>query len=291
MCLNPALQCIKNRHAKSLNSCNTSVSYVYCLATERNSLIERRQPFQAGAGNLKAAFIVSTGRTGTDFFTTLYNEVVSNAWSLHEPKPAFRGRAREFLQRDPTPVEKLRFRASRQLRHLLRPEDCYIETNYHLFAAIPLIRESFPDAYVVHVVRDGRAVVTSWLNRWRYITNDHIRPEHVPGDPAVDHWGDWNPLQKLAWYWVTVNRRVEQTKPDLTVKFEDIFKGERKGVYRVLELLPCSQYDTEDVEKYLNRKVNRNPMEFFPPYAEWPERWKKQFWEIAGEEMRKWGYA
>jgi len=237
------------------------------------------------------AFIFSTGRTGTDFFTTLFNEQVSNAWSLHEPNPAFRARSYQLVSRAPNLYKKLYFKIPRQWRHRKHPEKWYVETNYHLFAAIPLIRSTFPAGKLVHIVRDGRKVVTSWLNRYRYITNDHITPYDLTQNPARASWKQWNPLQKLSWYWKTVNEMVESQDPDLWLKFENIFQGpEHKDLFTLLEHLPGIDYDEAEIKALAGQSVNKNSIKFFPDYEGWPQFWKDQFWEIAGDTMTHYGY-
>ncbi len=56
---------------------------------------------------MKSVFITSTGRTGTDFFTTLFNDYVEKAWSLHEPRPTFRRRGQQMIGREHTVPELL----------------------------------------------------------------------------------------------------------------------------------------------------------------------------------------
>ena len=239
---------------------------------------------------MKYAYFASTGRTGTDFFTKLFNDVVENCWSLHEPRPAFRRKASKLISRPYSFFDCAYFKIPRIYRHLRRKEEWYVETNYHLFAAIPLIRKAFPESLVFHLVRDGRDVTTSWLNRFRYITNDHIVPVDIPGDKAREYWETWNPLQKLAWYWKTVNNHILTTPSDLMVKFEDIFQGEKKGCFQILDMFEGIEYRRERVMERLSEKVNENKRDFFPKYQEWPDKWKEQFWEIAGETMESFGY-
>jgi hypothetical protein len=237
------------------------------------------------------AFIVSTGRTGTDFFTTLFNSAaIPDAWSLHEPRPAFRARSYQLIGRQHTWFERLYFQFPRQRWHKPRAETWYVETNYHLFAAIPLIREAFPNAWIIHVIRDGRAVVTSWLNKYRYITNNHITPFSLPGDPAQADWPYWNPLQKLSWYWKTVNELVAEQQPDLWLSFEQLFRPPYADLYHMLDQLPLSYYDPDKVKELARRKVNRTQTPFFPSYEQWPRRWQEQFWHIAGPAMQRFGY-
>jgi hypothetical protein len=238
----------------------------------------------------RIAFIVSTGRTGTGFLTRLFDQGVPGAFSLHEPKPAFRRRSRAWMGRGATAAETRRFRRTRD--RFLREGDgsLYVENNYQLFAAIPMIRAVYPAAKVIHVVRDGRPVTTSYLNRWRYIKSDHITPGDVPGDPAQACWEAWTPVQKLAWYWTTVNRCVARQGPDLVVRFEEMFDAERSGLWKLLEFLEV-EYERETVERMASEPVNRNAVEFFPEYEQWPPHWKEQFWTIAGDAMAEFGYV
>ena len=240
---------------------------------------------------MKTIFITSTGRTGTDFFTTLFNDYVDNAWSLHEPRPAFRRRSHRLITRRPTLFERYYFRAPRIRRHSKQKAEYYVETNYHLATAFDFLREVFPETSIIHVIRDGRHVVTSWLNKYRYITNDHLLPEHVGDREALELWDRWNPLQKLAWYWKTINLLAVDRHPDLWVRFEDIFGGDRQGVFQVLDRFGGLSYDRGQVERLLDRKVNKTRTAFFPPYEQWPGFWKEQFDEIAGETMKRFGYT
>jgi len=237
----------------------------------------------------RTAFITSTGRTGTGFLTRLFNDCVSGAFSLHEPKPAFRRRSIAWMGRPPSVLERWRFARTRNGFMAGRPEALYVENNFQLFAALPLIREVFPDSRIIHIVRDGRAVTTSFLNRFRYITSDHITPDDVADDSASERWDGWSPVQKLAWYWSTVNRHVVGQDPDLVVRFEDMFDEDRSGLWRLLDCLDL-EYDRGPVLELASKRVNTNKSEFFPPYDEWPRSWQEQFWEVAGAAMEEFGY-
>lgn len=245
-----------------------------------------------GNHSMDTVFVTSTGRTGTDFITWLVNAHVDNAWSLHEPKPAFRRRSYELRARAPTRYERLYFQWPRRWRHARRPEHWYVETNYHLHAAMHLMRACFPGALIVHIVRDGREVVRSWLNRYRYIRDTHVTPFHVPGDAAQAWWRDWNPLQKLAWYWVNVNRTAAAQGPDMWFRYETLFDAERSPLLDLLDRMPGTHYDPAAIRAAFSRPVNASPPNrLFPPYEDWPRAWREQFWEIAGEEMQRLGYA
>lgn len=238
----------------------------------------------------RTAFIVSTGRTGTGFVTRLVNQTTENGFGLHEPSPAFRRRSRKLMS-DPFALSHLWYFKLTRHRLLTRKRtDWYVESNFQLFAAVPLLRRAFPGAVVVHILRDPRDVATSYLNRYRYVCSDHITPCDVPDDPNREAWKDWNPVQKLAWYWMTVVQHVDNQKPDLTVRFEDIFGGKKDGAFQLLDALPGLRYDRDMVYRVLDEKVNVNEKTFFPDFPDWPKQWQQQFMDITGDTMKRFGY-
>jgi hypothetical protein len=238
----------------------------------------------------RAAFIVSTGRTGTVALTQIINDRVANAWSLHEPKPAFRRRARRILREGHTKQDALYFLSTRRSRQALRSEPWYIECNHNIFSCLPMLRSVYPDAVIVNVIRDGREVVTSWLNRYSYIRTLDVTPMDHPGDPAAAQWKGWNPLQKTAWFWVTVNDVIEAAGPDHTLRFEELFHESGRGLEQLLSLFEGVRFERAELQAALTRKHNASTRSFIPPYEQWPAIWKQQFAEIAGEAMARHGY-
>ncbi len=134
-------------------------------------------------------------------------------------------------------------------------------------------------------------MVTSWLNKYRYITNNHITPFQLPDDRAQDHWHAWNPVQKLSWYWKTVNELVADQQPDIWLHFEELFRPPYRDLFRMLEALPIGSYNDATIEGMVKQKVNRAPSRFFPPYEQWPRQWQEEFLEIAGPAMERFGYT
>jgi hypothetical protein len=239
----------------------------------------------------RIALIVSTGRTGTLALTRILNDRVENAWSQHEPKPAFRRRAKRILREGHTKQDGLYFLASRRAWQALHPEKWYVESNHNLFTAIPMIRSVLPEVLIVHVIRDGRETVTSWLNRYSYIRTLSLTPMDRPGDPAAEQWERWNPLQKTTWYWVMTNAIIQAAEPDLTVRFEDLFHESARGFEALLQRLEGVRYDLDALRAAVSVKHHASSNALFPPYRDWPDVWKRQFDEIAGEAMVHHGYA
>ena len=239
---------------------------------------------------MKCAFITSTGRTGTGYFKYLFNDTVKNTYALHEPQPAFRSRSGRLISEGLKFGDVPYFKSARIWRHMFANKEVYIECNYHLASGMDVVRKAFPQAPIIHIIRDGRSIVTSWLNRNRYITNDHITPFEVKYKDAMAKWDKWNPLQRNTWYWKTINLNAQSKNPDLFIKFEEIFNKENTRLFEMLDLIGGLDYDKAEVQKTLEIKRNATKQEFFPKYKDWPEQWKEQYWEIAGDTMKHFGY-
>ena len=195
------------------------------------------------------------------------------------------------MRRGESMLDVMYFRSTRQRAHRRMDEDWYIENNFQLFAAMGLLRRAFPESKIAHVVRDGRHVVRSYLNRGRYITSDHITAMDVRGDRHATDWAGWSPIQKNAWFWATVNRHAREQGADVTIRFEDLFNGTTECLEGLLTDLGAPDLDRERAVTMMDRPVNTNREEEWPPFEEWSPEQQKEFFDIAGDEMAHWGYV
>lgn len=244
---------------------------------------------------MKKLFTLATGRTGTTFLAHFFNQVTTNSIARGEDKPAFLRRGYELVSRDSTVFERFYFKIYRELRmRKYQDKVWFMDTNNRLFScANKIIREVYPDARVYQVVRDGRDVVRSWMNRGRYFPADkgrRLTPAMVPNDPFLQRWDSMNALQKISWNWVTNNRIIEEQGPDDLYFFEGFFSSPYSEMYRLLDSLEGLEYDRATVDEALTKIINPSPTYVFPKYPDWPELWKEQFWEVAGETMEHYGY-
>lgn len=115
--------------------------------------------------------------------------------------------------------------------------------------------------------------------------NQHLeKPRPLPGDPHYRAWRGYSRLQKLAWFWAWVNESIEsrlEAVPEgqrLTLRIEDL--GTAAG--RLADF--CGLRGGEFESKRVVRGKSRE-------YAmEWDDRSRRQFNEIAGAGMKKYGY-
>ncbi len=97
----------------------------------------------------------------------------------------------------------------------------YCDANAFGFNFINYIHVNFPRAKFVHLVRDGYACVRSWSRRTASTYPDEIpsaaaiewllsKPVPYPSDPAHASWSSFDRVQKLSWFWHTVNANIAQ---------------------------------------------------------------------------------
>lgn len=240
-------------------------------------------------------FFVSTGRTGTHFLQQFFDANVDDCLSLHEPKPAFKRRGYELVSRSYSTYERLYFSLFRKARIFSSGAQYYIEANNCLFSSIDLIRDVFSDSTVVYIIRDGRDVVASYMNSFKRYSKDprgnkQLSPDHFQDDPYKDRWDKMNPVAKMSWFWLRVNEVIEESNPDLTVKFGKLFSPPHRPLRKIIDHLDGVNISQETIERAFKEKESSSSIDYIPDWEEWPSHWKEQFVEICGEKMEEYGY-
>jgi Sulfotransferase family len=250
--------------------------------------------------NIEPSFIVSTGRTGTKFFTKFF-DLFPNIYSVHEPYPDFLqfslDYARGLVSYDTAVqvIEKNRRVICRSIKRL--NSQLYIESNNRLFSLIKPLKTVFPNAKIVYIIRDGRDYASSGMSRLWYTENDltpRLRADMFPSDPYASQWEKLSRFEKIVWRWQKKDGFIYQDFQSLDnaihVKFEDIFNNpERTGLFEITRFLGIP--DTE-VRYYLDRsqigerKVNANSKISIPKWDRWDDRMKQDFEKIAGDHMK-----
>jgi len=98
---------------------------------------------------------------------------------------------------------------------------------------------------------------------------------YLTGEMSKSEWFSWTPFEKANWYYLNINKLLDDHDPDLWVEFQSIFKGEHKGFDAILEQLDIFE---SFQNKIFDRKINKS-MKIIPPYNEWKNSWKEQILE------------
>lgn len=263
------------------------------------SRIERYiMPFFNKSKGVKKVFIVSSGRTGTLSLAFYLNMPFSLIRAYHEPHPQLRDLCYYFLKE----VITLK-RASEIFKKKRESLICtgirfYIESNGRLFGLLPVIHKAYPEAKIIHIIRDGRDYVRTSMSRAfgyeRPNPDDKIGryaiTSNLFGDKFKGYWDSFDKFQKFAWYWKYCNEIMERDGKlfdgnYILLKFEEIFKGNHEGMDKLLNFIGIRT----NYKKKLSRKYNATKHRF-PHHSNWNDDLKKAFNLIAGDYLEHSGY-
>lgn len=242
-------------------------------------------------------FVLSTGRTGTMWLAHFFDAHSAHVRAFHEPYPpllelglaAARGQitaaaAAAQIERD------RRWYLSR----LDRP--AYLEANNRLFALAPALQIAYPGAAIIHVVRDGRAVVRSGLARGWYGPADRfprLAATDFADDPWREAWAGWGAFEKNAWLWQKHNAiiRAGAAGADYHLfRFEALFaEGDDTAVRALMRVVdPQMALDDAELAAARARRINARPA---PGVERWTAVQEETLQQIAGAELARYGYA
>ena len=258
---------------------------------------------------MKFFFILSLGRSGTNFLAKLLNKD-SNAVVYHEPcKDDYHYLPLAYYNPRNIILKKLlEQRFSNLISQIPDNVEIYGEVNSLLRYHVDWLKERF-NPVLIHIVRDGRDFVKSAYTRSLYTGKDSHLPIIPLNDEAIaEQWSYFSRFQKLCWYWAHTNEFLLQ-KIERIVKFEDILKDydyfcehifKPTGVKVSVELYnkmikkPTNSQREQLFRTFLKgflyprRKINVGSL---PHWKKWDSKMTKQFWDICGETMNKFNYS
>jgi len=202
-----------------------------------------------------AAFILSTGRCGTQWLATALAEAYPDRLAVeHEPLHAgYEARkvlqhtavANDAPQLPPEVVGHMEAIEARLATHT------YIECGHPSWSTIPCLAERFRGhVKVIHLVRHPVPTSWSWLTLQAFQPPllPHIAPRTLltPFDDGIRfveyraRWQSLAPFEKCLYYWSEVNAFALALQPRLgapwlRLRYEDLFHGD--GLQRLLEFL------------------------------------------------------
>lgn len=141
----------------------------------------------------------------------------------------------------------------------------------YLLDMIPTI-----DLYVVHLVRDSRAVAYSWLRKKFQPDTETFMHRHSIVESAVV-WGVWNAMVEALW-----GRRSGRY---LRLRYEDLMEDPQKALARILKLMHedalSLPIENREVRLGVNHTSSGNPSRFktglvkLRPDEEWKAKMKR----------------
>lgn len=178
-------------------------------------------------------FILSTARTGTQFFEDYINRTTGDALCIHEPRPSriFKFLSNLYLNhRISDSLIINTYRWSRKKIFRKAGDRLYIESSNLIFGCIPSLNKSYSDIRIIHIVRHPVSYVKSHLGHGFWRGHKKFFARHVPyWMENVDVTDPSDPVELLSARWNYVNRQVQSysdTNRYMRVRFEDLFSRE-----------------------------------------------------------------
>ncbi len=191
----------------------------------------------------------------------------------------------------------------------------WVDSSNKLSWIMEPLYELFPAAKFIHIVRDGRKVVSSFYHKLaseiyddksvqimqRWLENSHNQPEPPPekkywwnipqkGQPFATDFPSLNQFQRICVQWVESIRVITKSltvipkKQQLTLKLEDLTIKKSK-------LKTLLSFCGVPYENHFFEFVQTPQNVFFPMDLQLTPQMLKQFYAIAGPTMRQIGYG
>lgn len=264
----------------------------YSLYTYLRFWVTERQ-IDRWVGSRNVFFILSIGRSGTAFLADLLNRA-EGALVVHEPvREDFRAHQEAFHSEARARHYVRRFRKKEiylRVRH--EPVETYGEVNSVLRRHCLALKEVFPKATFLHLVRDGRDVVRSMMSRATMTPADQNTKLIWPktGDSARTHWAEMSRFEKLCWYWKVENEFLRSGIRAEPIQFEKLIGSYEDFIERICQ--PCGIEISRDVwKRAVGVPKNATKDYRFPHWSEWDPKTTKAFDEMCGQEMVLSGYS
>ena len=184
-------------------------------------------------------FISSSGRSGSTSIVEALSKI-ENVSAHHGPKNKHFERINclRYLEKRGEPgvdsdqvIAKLKKYRDPLIRQVASEGQVYIESSWFISAILPELVQLYPDAKIIHLVRDGRDFVRSGMNRF-WFSGKKSDLKRV-GIWTRDKWGPpascKTRFQKICWLWAEQQRvmqaglkRIPSKNNFGVVRFEDL---------------------------------------------------------------------
>ncbi len=236
--------------------------------------------------NVRPCFVLSTGRTGT----LLLNHLLSlsqDSFALHQPTPEFIQSSRfayEKINENPEILKEV-FKSGREelVLKATQLQKIYIETNNRITFFAPIIRDVFPNAVFIHLVRHPGDFIRSGIRRnWYSGQHDHDIGRITPYQgKTFMQWERMTQIEKIAWLWNETNQFIEDftkglpSDTHLFVKSEDLFINP-DIIQKLFQFIHLKGFNYKKVKTLLKKPVNVQKKGSYPKYTDWNHEVKIQ---------------
>lgn len=251
-------------------------------------------------------FFLSTGRCGTQWFSKLLS-FDSRLAVFHQPTPSLALQSkivyelllRKKWQLDPNEEALIKeiFWSAREdyLRYTYKTGKRYVETNNYITFFAPVLKQIFPDALFVHLVRHPGEFVRSGIDRDYYSrsnTDDYKRIEPITGT-YKDRWESMNQIEKIAWLWNDTNIFIKaflETLPPDQFRVFNFNQLSEDNIQQILRLIG-SEIPQKKIAKLIPKRMNAQRTHHKESFDSWDAKEKSLVEEISGDLAGFYGYT
>jgi hypothetical protein len=255
----------------------------------------------AALPRLRATFVLSTGRVGTDTLAHLLSRA-PELIAVHEPAPRLFPETRQAYVDAPLDDRRARDllvlagcgRARLWADCLLRGKR-YVETSNRMTYLADALLLHMPHSQFIFLHRHPGEVVRSGMRRGYYDHHrwdaDRIAPR--PEDPAAQFWQSWSPFERNCWYWHAVNRlglEFVARHPDrcFTLRSSELFDAEPGSLSALGRFLGLKR--PEGLAPASAAPRNAQQKGEFARYGAWSHEQRETLRRIAGDTAERLGY-
>jgi len=284
--------------------------YVYQRFGGAEDAVERQACAATSSQRSIPVFFLSTGRTGSRSIAAILGEAYPGVEAHHVPSGSrflnVVGTLRSYRW-FPDALLTALFAVLRGRSLSACRATHYIDSNPYYYAFPDLLARRIPHARFVHVVRDPRTCVPSFLNWRRHRAKSWMAAHLIPfWEPSgllaprqpVRQWCTMNAFERACWRWAY---RVSQIEKGLAacdctcmhIRFEDLFAGgAREQHFRNLVKFLGLPAPESRVEELLATRLNASRKRSFPSmWTEWTDEQCATLSRLCGAAMRTYGYG
>lgn len=252
-------------------------------------------------------FFLGTHRTGTKTIARFFDERVPGVVGVHQHNSSrWLNVASNAYHEGLLPEAALRIATERLFLRRLRREtaDVYVEANGFNYLGVQYALQEWPEAKVVHLVRDPRAFVASWLNwtttRWRSrIAHTVIPCWNLTGarcGVSPSEWRAWDAFTRACWLWKYKNTLITDLYGDepgayCRVRLEDLTDAPDRAIHlRAMLVFLDLPYEV-GMEAFFDEPLNVSKGATLRTWTSWSDRECRTLEAHCGPLMRQYGYG
>ncbi len=247
-------------------------------------------------------FFLSTGRTGTKWFTDLLSNNKS-LMLLHSERPDFaiqNNYAYNMYNSDLDNSILLSFikeifltGREQHLRYAYKTEKRFVETNNHITFFAYALSEIFPNSKFVHLYRHPGEFVRSGLRRNWYKEDSNLNQKLItPTNKMNLDWHNSDSITKISWLWNETNSFIENFSQNIDSNRFYSFNFNELNLENVKNLMSFMEISVNEskISKRLNKKSNIQTSGNVAKYKDWNNVDKTKLKNICNTLAQKYGY-